>query len=781
VDEKVMLMDKNTLIVSAICLLFVLAFAGCAPVPPTPGPDTEKTGIDTGSTTMAGGTTANATQELKKFSSWQELRGFLQEQQSQSTSYDAYREFGLLEGAMMADSIAAPSMAGAGSAQKVMVNAVASDYSQTNVQVEGVDEADFVKNDNKYIYVLSGQQLVIIDAYPAQNAKTLSKTEIDGNPRDLFVKGDRLVVFTDLYEEVFGFEDYGYLPQPRSRQQTHALVFDISDRGEPQLIHDYAIPGGYYQSRMIGGQVYLLTQQGISYYDFPGQPRIMDGKTAIIRPDVYYFDNPEDSYQLTTVASFDIASDAKSMRAKSFLMGYTNTLYVSEENIYVSYQKNLPYRYYQEEKEQRFYEAVVPVLPTAIKTKVLAIKDDSSLSKAERWEQTASALEEMYTGLINGDGATLEEKAQSMDQEQQQELQDLAQKIQDSVQEWELKRQQEREKTVIQKIGIDGGNIDYVGRGEVPGQLLNQFSLDENAGKLRVATTSYLYTSKGSTMYNNVYILDSMMKITGELERLAPDERIYSTRFIGERLYMVTFKRIDPLFVIDLAGKDPEVLGKLKIPGFSDYLHPYDATHIIGIGKETEGNEWGGVSVKGVKLALFDVSDVEHPRQIDHVEIGAAGSDSEALSEHKAFLFDKEKNLLVIPIREVKESYDAWQERVAGQIWPSPPIYRQRVWQGAYVFTVTDKGFEERGTVSHFDGEEDGYYYWGSPYAVRRSLFMDDVLYTISNRFVQMNDLDTLKELKSVKLPYSQSYPEPYYAARGGSVGIAVSEPAMVE
>ena len=165
---------------------------------------------------------------------------------------------------------------------------------------------------------------------------------------------------------------------------------------------------------------------------------------------------------------------------------------------------------------------------------------------------------------------------------------------------------------------------------------------------------------------------------------------------------------MDPLFVIDLSdASSPKILGKLKIPGFSDYLHPYDENHIIGVGKETAGNEWGGVSIKGVKLSLFDVTDVNNPKQIDTYEIGTAGTDSEALRDHKAFLFDKNKDILVIPIREIqgKEQYNSQYG-----------YYTQKVWQGAYVFGVTPlSGFKLKGKISHFDDFEEQYYYWGSP------------------------------------------------------------------
>ncbi len=206
------------------------------------------------------------------------------------------------------------------------------------------------------------------------------------------------------------------------------------------------------------------------------------------------------------------------------------------------------------------------------------------------------------------------------------------------------KKEIDQSTTVIHKIGINNGAITYLAKGEVPGYLKNQFAMDEYDGNLRVATTSDVWTSRGQYEYNNVFVLDSAMKTIGSLTHIAEQEKIYSTRFIGDRLYMVTFKRIDPFFVIDLSTpSSPKILGKLKIPGYSDYLHPYDKNLIIGIGKETATNDWGGVSTKGLKLALFDVSDVEHPRQVGKVEIGDSGSDSAALSDHRAFLFDKNK------------------------------------------------------------------------------------------------------------------------------------------
>src|SRR5207245_8010895 len=180
---------------------------------------------------------------------------------------------------------------------------------------------------------------------------------------------------------------------------------------------------------------------------------------------------------------------------------------------------------------------------------------------------------------------------------------------------------------------------------------LSQYSMYESGKRFRVATTSEYYNSvNGNWQSNNVYVLDDSLNIVGHLEKIAPNEKIYSARFMGDKLYLVTFHRIDPFFVIDLSADTPKVLGALKIPGYSSYLHPYDDMHVIGIGKETKQNQYGGLQPLGVKIALFDVSDVTNPVTVDTFSIGGQGTDSEILSEPKAFLFDKEKNILSIPI-----------------------------------------------------------------------------------------------------------------------------------
>jgi len=194
------------------------------------------------------------------------------------------------------------------------------------------------------------------------------------------------------------------------------------------------------------------------------------------------------------------------------------------------------------------------------------------------------------------------------------------------------------------------------------------------------------------------------------------------------------------LFVIDLEDpENPEVLGKLKIPGYSDYLHPYDENHIIGIGKEAveaEDENRDFAWYQGVKVAIFDVTDVENPVELHKVVIGDRGTDSEILRDHKAFLFDREKELMVLPITLAEIQGEKTRDNQHGDI----------TFQGAYVYNINlDDGFELKGRITHYGetevADKSGHYWYGNR-NIRRSLYMDNTLYTISNEAVKANDLD---------------------------------------
>jgi uncharacterized secreted protein with C-terminal beta-propeller domain len=311
----------------------------------------------------------------------------------------------------------------------------------------------------------------------------------------------------------------------------------------------------------------------------------------------------------------------------------------------------------------------------------------------------------------------------------------LFSKIQNGIAEYDSVIAKDSQQTIVHKISISGDSIlDYVAKGEVPGRLLNQFSMDEHDGRFRIATTSEYSAPQRFVMHNNVYTLDNEMNVVGRLEEVAPDESIYVARFMGDRLYLVTLQT-DPFFVIDLSGDEPEVLGKLKLPGFSNYLHPYDKDHIIGIGKETSDN---GAQTLGVKLALFDVLDVSDPEAVDTFIIGGPQTELEALNDHKALLFEKEKNVLSIPIFAPETYYESFGNG-------AEPYSEPRTWNGFYVFGIDDeKRFELKGQIEHEIND-----YYGSH---SRSFYINDTLYTVTPTLMKMSDLRDMEEINQISI-----------------------------
>lgn len=692
---------------------------------------------------------------IKKFNSPEEIQAFLKEKSEEGGYWgggmSAFADgMAIAESAMpmtksmdmAVDSVAPSSAPSAGQG--------ADDFSTTNIQVEGVDEADIVKNDGRYIYMLSGSTVSIVDAYPPEGAAIIASIEVDGNPQELYINGDRLVILGNEYiERPYPVQYEGKMAMPEMDVMPYggpssivslAHVFDVSDHGKPELVRKVSVDGNYFDSRMIGDYVYFIATQYTYYHDDVIRiPEIMteEGNKT---PDVYYFDAPDNSYSFTSIVSLNVKEDVEEVDGKIYLLGSTQNMFVSRDNVYVTYQKRMPYRYYY---ERIINEAVKPLVPGDVAVKLEEIYKKNKTSRQK--DDEANKVLEKYT-----DGITVRENRE------------LVEKIDRNRQSIEAEIQKEMEKTVVHKIAISKGEIEYKASGEAPGNVLNQFSMDEFNGYFRIATTTGNVWDQSSS--NHIYVMDKNLKVVGSVEDLAPGERIYSARFMGDRAYMVTFKKVDPLFVIDLSEpENPEVLGKLKIPGYSDYLHPYDEDHIIGIGKEVvEADEGDFAYYQGVKLALFDVSDVTKPKELAKYEIGDRGTDSYALQDHKAFLFSRDRNLLVIPVllAEInEEQYPTGLPKHA---------YGEYTWQGAYVFSIdTENGIELKGGITHEENDEkflkSGYYYPGSKYSVKRSLYMDDTLYTISDGRIKMNDLDTLDEINKVNLPGMEDNDKPRY------------------
>ena len=306
--------------------------------------------------------------------------------------------------------------------------------------------------------------------------------------------------------------------------------------------------------------------------------------------------------------------------------------------------------------------------------------------------------------------------------------------------------------TEIYKFDIKE-NVEYKAKTKVKGKTINQYSLDEKDNHLRIA----LYDNDGS----RVAIFDEDLKQIGISDNVAKGEKMYSSRFIGDKVYFVTYKTIDPLFVMDLSNETkPKVLGKLKIPGYSTYLHPYDENHIIGIGMETKEvinrNSNGKVisttaKVVGMKMALFDVSNVNSPVQISSVVIGDRRTTSAILTNPKALLFSKEKSLIAIPVNNYSQDFEVTSsnnyETMINNYTKYGKPYNA---EGYFVYNINvQDGFKLKGVITH-EKTNATYYYSNSK--LLRGLYIDNNLYTVSETMIKVNELDSLKAVGELKL-----------------------------
>lgn len=679
--------------------------------------------------------------QIKKFGSVEELRTFLEENQNVEQGgmggggeMAVMRDFGAN---LKTEAMSVPAAGGAAEP----------DYSKTNVQVEGVDEADIVKTDGHYIYAVSGNNLFLISASPAESSSILSKIEFKSTPTDIYINGNSLIVY-GYNQQVY--DASWYKKFKRQSPYTFFKVFDVTDRKNPHQVRDLDFEGNVTASRMIGDYVYLITNYYSYGFDPIPYPRVLQNGELASRtaPDLFYFDLPYDNFNFVSVSAVDVKNNDRDVRTSAYLMPSAQNVYVSQNNIYLTYT-----RYVSEEElaAQVMKEILYPKFSAKEKERISAIENSPNyvLTKSEKLRKISGLMQMYLTFLPPAEQDTLQ---QTVEKKLKEKYKDLSKEL---------------EKTVIHKIAINGVNLDYKNYGEVTGNVLNQFSMDESsAGDFRIATTKNRTWSrfedpslsdKSNKSYNNLYVLDSNMSTIGRLEDLAFDEQIYSVRFMGERAYLVTFKQTDPLFVIDLKyPTDPKVLGKLKVPGFSQYLHPYDENTLIGFGKETSETESGAAMTEGLKLSLFDVSDVNNLREIDKVVIGERGANSVALYDHKAFLFSKDKNLLVIPV-EIQDKPIVFDKQCLGEgclIPPSPRI--GNYFRGAYIFDITKNGFKLKGRVDHADSTEVATGLWWSyenyDTTVKRSLYIGDVLYTLSDKYVKANRLNDLSLVKNLEL-----------------------------
>ena len=274
--------------------------------------------------------------------------------------------------------------------------------------------------------------------------------------------------------------------------------------------------------------------------------------------------------------------------------------------------------------------------------------------------------------------------------------------------------------THLLKIELNNGKFNFKAECNIDGQVNNQFSMDENKDTFRIATTTgNIWVDE--TTANNLYILNDKLEEIGRVENFGKEEKIYSVRYVENKAYVVTFKQTDPLFVIDLSeSTKPQILGELKIPGYSTYLHPYDDTHLIGFGYDTKENGTR-VITNGLKMSMFDISDFNNPQELFKISIGDSKyTYSELLYNHKALLFSKEKNIIAFPL------YSSSGRKTNSK---------------AAIYNIDlKKGFSLKGEISNVTNKYEE--------NVKRIVFANDTFYTFSDSLVKVANMDTLEVVK---------------------------------
>ncbi len=685
--------------------------------------------------------------ELKKFANPEEMKQFFAQR-------PPVNNFGMTRLGMEAtfDAVtneAMPQMASGSANQKTEV-----DFSGTNIQVAGVDESDIVKTDGQYIYSLKDQHIIIVKAQPEADIEVVSTIVLETSPQELYIKDNKLVVF-GYNQGNLGKIAADSLIRPFS-SGTFLSFYDITDPSSPKLIRRLDFDGNYTSSRLINNSLYFITAN-YNFYPLDNElPRVFENGQVIsgqsstdtyLYPSVYYI-NSASALNATTVSTFDLNNLQAPINSQVYLIPAGETVYASQYALYIAYTK-----YISEYELQMAIsrEILAPLLTEKERQRIEQIEkiDTFILSEDEKLNKINQIIESYISRLSN------------------EEREQVSKNIETEFNRRHPRVADELEKTVVHKISFADQGLQYVATGEVTGRLLNQFSLDEYQGNLRLATTrsqrwfspiffgssigtvnssqpsdsvnvvDTINPAQPSDSINNVYVLDDSLKTIGSVENLAPGERIYSARFMGTRSYLVTFKQTDPLFVIDLSDPaKPAVLGQLKIPGFSNYLHPYDDTTLIGIGKEAIDKGSQGVDILGVKISIFDVTNPVDPQERASLILGGRGSDSPALYDHKAILFNKEKNLLVLPVSLTNKNNNDYQID----------------FQGSIVFNITESALNERGRINFRLPNQFSYQNEYIDDSVRRNLYIDNSLFSLSPSSLKVSKLTDLSLIKTLDL-----------------------------
>lgn len=635
------------------------------------------------------------------------------------------------------------------------------DYSKVNSQVEGVDEADVVQTDGEYIYQVNKNKIVVAKAYPADNMEIVNTLNLSADTsfsaREMLLGKNKLIVIGTSYQSVKVSPTTTLIPAvtPIVTLVPKTSVAPVVSTVPPVS----ATPAG-----STGGGTVKFTPAPSSSMGIAVPPTNYIPTYSVETTKAFILDIT-DKKNIKKIRAIDIDGNyISSRKIDSVLYLVTNkSIYNYIQFGDTEYAKpryrdsNLGdnYNCLDYEKINYFPEFI---RPNYLNIAGLDVEDNNS---ELHFTSYLGAGDKMYVSQNNIYVAETNYYSYPV----------LLARPAVGVSAMPAYNTQN---TLVYKFAIDKGESKFKGKGEIPGIILNQYSMDENKGYFRIATTvGSVFGTGDNISKNNLYVMDDNFKVTGKIENIAPGEKIYSVRFMGDRGYMVTFKKVDPLFVFDLKDPNkPAILGELKIPGYSDYLHPYDENHVIGFGKDSiESGSDQFAWYQGMKVAMFDITDVNKPKEQFKVLIGDRGTESELLRNPKALLFSKSKNIMAFPVSLYEIPAETKQDTTI-TVSTTMPQYGKFTYQGAYVFNIDmEKGFLLKGRVTHLNDDElakinsSTYYSGSSDNYINRIMYINDILYTLSNNKIKANNISDLKEINKVDIvqPATVSPTPPIY------------------
>ncbi len=576
------------------------------------------------------------------------------------------------------------------------------DHSDTNTQEVGVDEHDIVETDGDYLYVLAGQELVIADAWQPSEMGVVSRVELDGQPVGEYLRNDRLTVIStsfDGYIEPWqgGVADLWMPDYQGMSPKVIVTVLDVADRAAPKIVQKTELDGSFVDSRAVNDSAYVITSDSFGLSE--PQLHCDDIQDAVPGPA-----RPTDD--LLFVPPF--ASQCVYETREEYLQRVAgNVLELGLPN-YASFGAN-----------DRVGETGFISEPTEIY---------KPLSK-EYWNLISVSVFDMAGDEPGAASST------SVPTTYSTTVYGSTDSLYLTNPDWGS-GWGGQEATSILKFDmiVEDARVDLTAVGQVPGRVLNSFSMDEYDSAdgneyLRIATSN----GWGADTENRVFVLQQTgedLQTVGQTERLAPGEQIYSVRYVGDIAYVVTFRQVDPLFAIDMSvPTDPQVKGDLHIPGFSNYLQPLRDDFLIGLGRNADPNTG---RVQELQVSLFNVADLSAPQLADRFSFDVPGwAWSEAFSDHHAISYFPEYQVLTIPI-----SNDGWVwiDRNSDGI-SDIQSYRPRT--DLYVFNIempsaltpdTKPSIQFLGTI-----QDDA--------AIRRSVRIEQFLYSISDNSVSVHEI----------------------------------------